>query len=309
MTWKVKAAIQGVLSVIPGGKDVNYLLQRYVARTLPESEKIFASRVAIAQRHMAVLREHSPAGLDEFLFFEFGAGRDLCGPLTFYCHGVERQRLVDLQFILRPFLVNDTIRRLQSSSTRYHLPRVPGRLIREDRKGCLEDLQEFYGIQFTAPGDARATGLPAGSVDVVTSTNTLEHIPPADIAAILTEIRRILAPRGLMSFQVDYQDHWSYFDNTIDAYHYLIYTNKEWTWFNPDLNYQNRLRHADYLALYRQAGLECILESREEQPGDLDRIAALPSLAPEFQSYSPEQLSVRTGFVVLRPAAGASLGR
>lgn len=300
MTWKLKAAIQNFLSSIPGGTDLNYLLQRYVAKTLPESEKIFDSRVELALRHIKVLREQSGMDLGAKLFFEFGAGRDLCGPLVFYAMGVARQRLVDLEFILRPFLVNDTIQRLQASAKRYNLDRIPERAVREDRDGCLEDLKQFYGIDFTAPSDARDTGMRAGSVDLVTSTNTLEHIPPADIAAILTEIRRILAPGGLLSFQVDYQDHWSYFDHSINVYHFLRYSTPEWKRYNPPLNYQNRLRHADYMSLYKQAGLECIQENLLQMAGDLDLAAAAP-LAPEFRPYSPEQLSIRTGFVVLRP--------
>jgi hypothetical protein len=300
MTWKVKAAIQRLLSAIPSGTDLNYLLQLYIARTLPESETIFESRVELAKRHMAVLAEQGRTNLGKLLFFEFGAGRDLCGPLTFYCYGVTRQRLLDLDFILRPFLVNDTIRRLQAGAARYGLPKVPGQLVREDRKGCVEDLKKYYGIDFTAPADARDTKLPTGSVDVVTSTNTLEHIPPADIASILAEIRRILAPNGLLSFQVDYQDHWSYFDSSIDVFHFLRYPPAEWSRYNPSLNYQNRMRHAAYLKLYEDAGLQVISESREQQPEDLAKIAALPSLAEEFRSYTPEQLSVRKSFMVLR---------
>jgi SAM-dependent methyltransferase len=300
MTWKVKAAIQRVLSAIPGGTDVNYLLQRYVAKTLPESEVLFEGKATVALRHMKVLGEQT-GELGTKLFYEFGAGRDLCGPLVFYSMGVSRQRVVDLDFILRPFLVNDAIRRLRASAARYGLLRVPERFIREDKRGCLEDLRQFYGIEFTAPADARNTGFPAGSVDIVTSTNTLEHIPPADIAAILKETRRILSPAGVMSFQVDYKDHWSYFDSGITIYNFLRYPGAEWVRYNPSLNYQNRLRHADYLALYRQAGLDCVEVNRVQKPGDLELLASLPSLAPEFQSYSPEDLSVRTGFVLLRP--------
>jgi len=305
MTWKMKAAIQGVLSAIPGGTSVNYFLQRYVARTLPESETIFESRVELAKRHIAVLREKNKVDLKSQKFFEFGAGRDLCGPLTFYCQGVEQQRLIDLHFILRPFLVNDSIRRLQASAARHVLFRVPQLPVREDKQGCLEDLRRFYGIDFTAPGDARDTKLPAGSIDAITSTNTLEHVPPADIAQILTELRRILAPGGIMSFQVDYQDHWSYFDSAIDVFHFLRYSNQDWSGYNPSLNYQNRLRHVDYLALYKQAGFQCMEENCTQEPGDLDRIAALPALGEQFQSYTPEQLSIRKSFVVLKPAGAA----
>ena len=41
----------------------------------------------------------------------------------------------------------------------------------------LEELEARFGIRYLAPRDARATALPAGSVDFVSSTSTLEHVP------------------------------------------------------------------------------------------------------------------------------------
>ena len=301
MTWKTKAVIQRILSSFPGGVQVNYALQRYVTRTLPESETIFTDRVQIAQRHIEKLLAHGGGRLEDKLFFEFGAGRDLCGPLVFYSMGVTRQRLVDLQFLLRPFLVNDTLRRLRRDAARFHLPLSPAHFVREDKEGCLEDLRHHYGIDFVAPSDARCTGLADGAVDIITSTNTLEHIPPTDIASILKELRRILAPDGRLSFLVDYQDHWSYFDSNINVYNFLCYSAAEWAPYNPDLNYQNRLRHADYMRLYQQADFGIVDEHTEgAQPTDLEKIAAIPVVASEFAHFDPVAIRLRKGFVVLK---------
>jgi SAM-dependent methyltransferase len=46
--------------------------------------------------------------------------------------------------------------------------------------------------------DAAKTGLPDGSVDVVTSTMLLHELPPAHVRATLAEAHRVLAPGGLM---------------------------------------------------------------------------------------------------------------
>ena len=54
--------------------------------------------------------------------------------------------------------------------------------------------------------------LPAASVDFVSSTNTLEHIPATDIGPILAECRRLLRPDGVVSCRIDMRDHYSYFD-------------------------------------------------------------------------------------------------
>jgi ubiquinone/menaquinone biosynthesis C-methylase UbiE len=46
--------------------------------------------------------------------------------------------------------------------------------------------------------DAAATGLPDGSVDLVTATMLIHEIPPAGLEDVFTEIARILAPGGSM---------------------------------------------------------------------------------------------------------------
>lgn len=52
--------------------------------------------------------------------------------------------------------------------------------------------------------DATATGLEAGSVDLVTSTMLLHELPPDALADVLTETARILAPGGQVRF-LDFQ--------------------------------------------------------------------------------------------------------
>ena len=72
--------------------------------------------------------------------------------------------------------------------------------------------------------DARASGLHAGCVDIITSTNTLEHIPPGEIAAILRECARLLREGGLMSSSIDLQDHYHWFDKNISVYNFLRFS-------------------------------------------------------------------------------------
>src|SRR5262249_18170743 len=142
-----------------------------------------------------------------------------------------------------------------------------------------------------------------GSVDYITSTNTLEHIPPNEIAAILRECHRLLPPEGLMSFRVDYQDHYSYFDRGISAYNFLQYSEHTWKWCSPSLHYQNRLRHCDYLRLYEEAGFEVVEERcNRGSDADLDTIRAL-RLDARFRDYDVTELAFRNCWVGLRKRA------
>lgn len=301
MDWRLKALLQGVFSRIPYGEEVNYLFQRHVTRTLPIDAARLAELVGRAGRHLAAIARHRHAPLADAVFYEFGAGWDLASPLSFWALGVDHQVLVDVRHLLRLDVLNHTIGLFAQVPA--DLPRRPSGTL-----ASLDELATRYGIDYRAPCDARATGLGAASLDCITSSNTLEHIPPDDIAAILRECHRCLRDDGIMSFLVDYVDHYSYFDNRISGYHFLRYSDRTWKLFNPSLHYQNRLRHKDYLRLFEEAGFEII----EERPyavtaDDLATVTRLP-LARAFRDYAPAELAVRDAMVVLRKRQRATNG-
>jgi SAM-dependent methyltransferase len=298
MDWRYKALVQRVLSVAPGGHRANYFLQRRVTRKLPSSDAAFRRRVTLAGKHLSALRRHRAADLTRAVFFEFGAGWNLTVPLAFFAAGVERQVLVDIASLVKPDLVNHTIRQFQRITTGVDAGMAPTAPLPSGRQ-FVPALASAYGIEYRAPCDARRTGLASASVDCVTSTFTLEHIPEADIAAILRECTRILRPGGLVSFMTDYQDHYSYFDRSITRYNYLRFSDREWRRFNPPLHYQNRLRHSDYVGLFQAAGLEVLEENcHRANSGHLAELQSVP-LADRFHRYDYEDLAVRSSHVVL----------
>jgi hypothetical protein len=94
--------------------------------------------------------------------------------------------------------------------------------------------------------------------------------------------------------------YYSYFDKGISSYNFLQYSDKSWRFFSPMLHYQNRLRHIDYLNLFREMGFE-ILEERLKKgtEADLKAIEQLP-LAKRFRKYSLCELAVHNAFIVVR---------
>src|SRR5207253_9552486 len=100
-------------------------------------------------------------------------------------------------------LINSTLARLQRRAKAGEVPlaAAPDQLPTDPRAACRM-LQECFGIEYRAPCDARRTALGDGSVDYITSTNTLEHIPADDLPAILRECHRLLTPGGFLSYRV-----------------------------------------------------------------------------------------------------------
>jgi SAM-dependent methyltransferase len=290
MYWTAKAAVQKTLSLTPWAESLNYLLQRKVSKSVPAGDDMFRLHFTEAVRHLDRYDRHAERPVGEVRAYEFGAGWDLTGPIAMWALGVERQTVVDLYEHLRFDLVAHTISQLRR--LRPELEEIAGRPVRVPDDAPVTDrdgLAARFGIDYRAPFDARATGLPEASFDLVSSTFTLEHIPSPDIDAILVECARLLAPGGVVSCSVDMADHYAFDDPRISVYNYLRYDDRVWRLVNSSLHYQNRLRARDYLAKFRRAGL-AVVETRPDRSKQAD-LAAVPLARRFAQQYTVEELA------------------
>jgi SAM-dependent methyltransferase len=297
--WRVKALLQLAFSRLPAGTRLNYLFQRWVTKSLPADERMFISHAKSARHHIDSVERHLDRPLGELTFYEFGVGWDLIVPLSLYSLGVNNQIVIDVRRLSTASLVRDTLGKFQQERPQLQWRRTPDPYPTNNGQ-VVPLLKARYGIEYRAPSDARKTDFPTGVVDCITSTNTLEHVPATDLVAIFNECHRILRDDGLLSFRIDYQDHYSYFDHGISAYNFLRYSERRWSLFSPSLHYQNRLRHRDYVGLARATGFVVIEEERVEgTAADLRTIERLP-IDDRFQKYSLPELAVRSGFLTLR---------
>lgn len=306
MRWVAKALVQKALSYAPRSGSLNYLIQRRIFRSLPAGDAHLRQKFARARQHVETFLEYAP-GSDpaSAVFYEFGVGWDLRVPLSYYALGVERQILVDLHPHARPELVNDSIRRLDAATPSFE--EDLGRPLRPVGAPPVERMVDLerLGVTYLAPCDARDTGLADGSVDFVSSTDTLEHVPPEDIARILAECRRLLKPGGVLSCRIDLEDHYSRFDPSISRFNFLRHSDGAWALVNSSLHFQNRLRYPDYVQLVVDAGFEILRERVSwASPEQLEELSRLP-LARRFRDgYSLVELGVRGVTLVARPAGG-----
>ena len=303
--WRLKAAIQTLIGWLPQSEQLNYLLQRHLTRTLPISGRELAGQVAKAQRNVDAFRRLQPTPLSDAHIYEFGVGWDLLMPLVYYCMGVERQTVIDLKPLARVDLIRDVAERLAEAAPDLALPRWPAL---PDGDRSTRELAATWGIDYRAPADARDVDLPAGSIDMVTSCDVLEHVPIDDIGAVLAECRRILRDDGIMRIRIDYQDHYWYFDGRATPYNFLRFSPRAWRRYNPSLHYQNRIRHSELLDLVEEGGFT-VLEDDHPAPTteDLEMLDATP-LAPEFLSMPQTSVAIRFANLSLRKSPGAQEG-
>jgi len=303
MRWLAKAALQKGLGALPQGERLNYVFQRRVLRSLPAGDGALRQKFSRAMQHLGAYEEHGPGiPAAEATFYEFGAGWDLAIPVAYALLGVGRQLLVDIRPSARVELVNDSLASYER--LRAELEGVAGRELRPlgGPISRLDELGERFGIRYLAPCDARRTGLPAESIEFVSSTDTCEHIPGADLAEIFRECFRLLRRGGAFSCRIDLQDHYAYFDRSLSRYNFLRYSDRTWGLVNSPLHHQNRLRSPEYLQLVHDAGFVPVVE-RPSGPSEEGRaeLARLP-LAERFRRFAPDELGVTVlSFVAVRP--------
>jgi hypothetical protein len=289
--WRKKALAFRAFDALPGGQHLYYLTQRYVTRTIPRN---LGTHGKWLFEHARVFRQHYGDDLSKARLFEFGAGLDLFSNFVQWCYGVNDQVVVDIRRWVRVELVNQVIAYLKENPPPGGL-RVPEIALQHPLEARLRRL---YGIQYTAPADARRTGLEDGSIDLMCTTSVLEHVPVGALTEIFREAHRICHTKSVNSHVVDYTDHYAHSDATIGIYNFLRFTDDEWQRFNPAIHYQNRLRHADYGELFRAQGF-CVRFEKAIAPDDSESLLSGVPLAGRFRDMPPTALLPRTGHWVL----------
>ncbi len=294
MRWIVKAAVQNVLAVAPKGREINYVMQRSLTRTLPGDDNHFRVKARKALWHFAAVQRHLRGVERGLRFYEFGAGWDLIVPLVNYGLGVDDQVVVDVEQLVHLDLVEHSIRKYTAHMS--ELESTSGRPLRplgDPSVRSLPELNDRFGIRYMAPCDPRATGLPSNSVDFVSSTGTLQHIPVEQICPILEECRRLLRPGGVISCHIEMPDGYTDFDRTLSPYHFLKFSDRTWALINSPFYFLNRLRARDYVELFERAGFD-IAERAGAEPteNDVTELRGM-RLARRFRRYTLHELAIQ----------------
>ena len=238
--WKIKSFIFTWVDFL-NAPSILYFLQKHVTKRT----RVGTLNVSpIWQAHKEYLKKYSATGK----VFEFGAGKWLAQNL-YLSDVVEEQIVVDLNPMIDLNLVENV---------RYQISKVVD-LPSVEKIETLENLAK-YGIEYRAPYDAAKTNFDDKSINACISTNTLEHIPKESIVSIFSELYRTLKTDGIVSARIDYSDHYAHTDKRISLLNYLKFDQNSWKKYNHNCHFQNRLRHYDYLTIFKQIGFVVIEE-------------------------------------------------
>ncbi len=276
MHWKLKAKVFRILSTVPFGSQIHYMLQRYVTREVPRRSKYLDQLLVTAKKLHEDVKVNSKFDIESASFLEIGCGRDLAVAVALRLMGVRHITCVDISRLAKLFLINNAARHMAAQLGK------PCPLIE-----TWEDLEKF-GITYSAPEHLSTLKLASKSVDCFYSVDTLEHIPRESLKDILLEAHRILNLGAITIHFIDYSDHYARGnDKTSARFNFLIFTDKEWSQFNSMFQYVNRMRHSEYVDLFLQTGLKPISIDTDIEPSQ-EKI--LQHLAPEFNGFDVSDL-------------------
>jgi hypothetical protein len=288
MNWKLKSLAMHFLAHAPGSLVMHRWLQRNI--TGRYLDRLSNEVVAVYSYHVKnFLGLPDP---ERRCALEFGVGRNLLTPLLLSAAGARQIFAFDIEKLATLEHINHVIRQLRELDIA-----CPGQVWREI-ENIKVDLKRYYRINYLAPCDVRRTALPPGSIDFICSTSTLEHIARADIVSIVAECRRLCSPFALMSFVIDYHDHYSTADSKITRFNFYRYSERNWRWFNPPNHFQNRMRHSDYEVLFDSCGLTALERRAIIPPYDEKELHGI-RLSSEFVQYSTADLAALNGFFLL----------
>jgi SAM-dependent methyltransferase len=310
MDWRVKAAIQQAVSVLPASvaDRTYYGIQRRFG-ALREDDPI--GRIGAAKLFVALI-EAQGQRVDGRTFLEIGTGRRLNLPIALWLYGAAAVTTVDLNPLLRAELVAKDIAFLRdhAEQIREIFADRPDRDAIVERLRTLLDLPagdheallETTNISYLAPADARSLGdIADASIDFHVSFTTAEHIPPDVLRAIFAEGRRVIRPDGLFVFDIDMSDHFSHSDRKITSVNFLRFSESGWARRAGNrYMYHNRLRIDELEQLLADAGLDIVSRNCLTDRRSLAALQAGLPLDERFAGKPPEINAVTRARIVAR---------
>jgi SAM-dependent methyltransferase len=298
MDWRVKGAIQKVLTYVPRGGEIHYYLQRR-GGGLTDFNRECDIKVDDWRLMLGHLRTVG-AKVSGGTLLEMGTGWYPTFPLCLTLAGAARVYTYDLNRYLKPEMVISLAERLsqhvaliarESGRSETEITTHQRAIVTALRGGASVEDATGGVVSYKAPADASETGLPDASIDVVFSNSVLEHVPGPVIEECLVEARRVLRPGACVFHSVNCGDHYAYADRRIHQLNYLQFSNASWEKWNNGFLYQNRLRAIDFTDMARRAGFEIIIDTSRPSA---ERLRQLDSIRvhPDFARYTREQLAV-----------------
>lgn len=121
----------------------------------------------------------------------------------------------------------------------------------------FDEVYALLGFRYIIGVDQLHAAIKDAELDVVFSSDVLEHVPASTVAEMASQHFRMLKPGGVSSHQVVPSDHLCIYDKRVNNKNYLRYGDSVWNFFFAnDVQYINRIQMSEWAEIYRKAGFE-----------------------------------------------------
>jgi SAM-dependent methyltransferase len=279
--WQVKIAAKLVLARLP----LPYSFWEKIGLFKQGKMEDPGYALGIFRRHFDAANFARKSSGD-FVALEIGPGDSLCSALMVRAFGGAKTYLVDAEYCA----TNDVgvYQRMEEHlrGLGLHPPNL------ENCK-TIQDVAQAISAEYLTEGLASLKKIPSGSVDFMWSHAVLPYVRRAEFAETAKEMRRIQRPDGVGSHTIPIKDVIG--GNLND----LRFSEKVWEsdFMSKSRFYTNRLRYAELLDIFRQAGFktDVVRERRwEELPTPRNKMSA------QFAGLPEDDLLVEDFDVLLR---------
>ena len=302
MHWQIRWAKNALLGVLPFAEKLRRWKRRW--RPYPSDFPEFTLEEGL---RLTELLKRAGCQIRGAQVLEIGSGWQPIIPLLFSAAGAARVVMTDSQRLMDEGTFRQTAEnmaiRAPPIAARLGLSENVVRLALAEPPLSFAELLARYRLEYFAPCDIASAELPERAFDIVLSRAVLEHVPPTALRSLLARTRRLLRPGGWTCHAVDNSDHYSHWDSRLSRVNFLRYSDRTFEWLNRfnRLDYQNRLRHPEYIQLLSAAGLEIVIAHSDAEPKALAELGSMP-VAPRFRRFAAEDLARLDSYFVARRA-------
>lgn len=301
MNWKSKVLIQFLLSHLPKGEQINYLLQNLITKS--HSPEKIEQRIPIIVQNLWKINSYKK--LEGLSVLEIGTGWDCINTLLFYFLGAKIIYTYDHVPHVRYKLLKEVINKIENQIDKIQsITKMPkyvlvNKVMRLKDATNIKMIFERANIQYRAPADATKTLLSDNSIDLVFSYAALEHISVDTINNLMIETKRILKKNGIIYHAIGLHDHYVGFDKSISKVNFLRYPEWLWSFFIKNkISYHNRLREKEFISIFKKYGAKIEMLKNKIDYKDIETLKTM-KIDKRFSRMTLKELAVNYSEVIL----------
>ncbi|HLA54651.1 MAG TPA: class I SAM-dependent methyltransferase [Flavobacterium sp.] len=264
MDWRIKAAIQKILSLSALGDSLNHATITF--------DKHYHRNVVLYQTHECLRKfSYCTADLNRKAALEIGTGYSLISAIVLSLIGFEKIVTVDVTKDIRfktfrkqihYFEDDQFLEEIYSKSTRSK-EEINQKINFLKHQTTFETVFGFLNITYIAPYQFADIDNLETQFDYIASQVVLEHIPQPILDRMFEKTKQWLNPDGFCVHTINFIDHFAnpgfFQDKRISEFNFLKYSDQYWAfWAGNPIAFTNRLSYLYYLELAKKHGLQII---------------------------------------------------